>query len=127
MRVMICDQVRDTEKNVRATFCLHSGSRARHSLMSVREICEKTFLAVKESVAITLSTKDLAIECLGVRVATIVKMMKRNIASSGISNLGGAIPGLLAMLHRICLCRSLSFFGIQEYRSSVALVLVEDL
>ena len=51
-------------------------SRARHSLMSVREICGKksNFVALKESVAITLSTNvDLdAIESLGVRVATIV-------------------------------------------------------
>ena len=105
-------------------FCLHSASRARHSLMSVPQICEKKYLALKESVAITLSTNDLAIECLGVRVATIVKMMKRNIATSGISNFGCAIPGLLAMLHRMVfavLSRSSEFWNL------VVLVLVEDL
>ena len=57
-------------------------SRARHSLMSVREICEQILcgFALKKSVVITLSTTcDLAIGCLGVfakenigvRVATI--------------------------------------------------------
>ena len=97
VRVMIWDQVRDTEKNVSATkvFCLHSPSRARHSLMSVRD------MALKESVATTLSTNvDLATERLGVRVATtVVTMMKRKSATGGISNFGCAIPGLLAMLH----------------------------
>ena len=45
-------------------------------------------MALIESVAITLITNvDLAIECLGVRVATIVvKMMKRKFATSEISN-----------------------------------------
>ena len=79
-------------------------------------------MAFKESAAITLSTNcDLAIECLGVRVATVVvKMMKRKFATSEFSNFGCAIPGLLAMLHRM-VCAVLS-------RSSEnVLVLVEDL
>ena len=56
---------------------------------------------LKLSVAITLSTNvDLATVRLGVRVAsTVVKMMKRKFATSGISNVGCAIPSLLAMLH----------------------------
>ena len=68
-------------------------------------------MALKESAAITLSTNcDLAIECLGVRaiesldvrVATIVvKMMKRKVATNRLCNLGSAIAGLLAMLHRM--------------------------
>ena len=71
--------------------------------MSVQEICEKNQHGLKESVDITLSTSlDLAIECLGVRVATIVvKMMKRKFATSEFSTFGCAIPGLLAMLHRM--------------------------
>ena len=102
-------------------FCLHSPSRARHS-------------ALKESVAITLSTIcDLAIECFGiraiksldVRVATIVvRMMKKKVATSRFSNFGSAIPGLLAMLDQLVfavLARS------SESRNSVVLVLVEDL
>ena len=75
--------------------------------MSVREIFfKKSHVALKESVAITLSTNcDLAIECLGVRaidclgvrVATIVvKMMKKKFATSRFSNFGPAIPGLLS-------------------------------
>ena len=41
--------------------------------MIVRETCEKTYVGLKESVAITLSTHlGLATECLGVRVATFV-------------------------------------------------------
>ena len=64
---------------------------------------------------------DLAIECLGVRVATIVvKMMKRKFAKSRFSNFGCAIPGLLAMHHRMVfavLSRS------SECRNSVVLVL----
>ena len=86
---------RDTEKNVRATRCsVFSQSRARHSLMSVREICETKFVVLKESVAITLPTNvDLATECLGGRVATIVvKMMKGRSATSGISNTSGTPP-----------------------------------
>ena len=76
-----------------------------------RKSCEKTNVALKESVDITLSTNcDLANECLGVRaieslgvrVATIVvKMMKREVATSSFYNFGSAIPGLLAMLHRM--------------------------
>ena len=43
---------------------------------------------------------DLSIERIGVRVATVVvKLMKRKLATSGISNVGCAIPGLLAILH----------------------------
>ena len=67
---------------------------------------KKSCVALKESVAITLSTNcDLAIECPGVhaigsidvRVATnFVTMMKRRF-----SNLDSAIPGLLAMLRRV--------------------------
>ena len=54
-------------------------------------------MALKEFVATNV---DPAIERLGVRVATIVvKMMKRKFATSGTSNLGCAIPSLLAMLH----------------------------
>ena len=70
-------------------------------------VCAKsvkpTYMALKQSVAMTLSTNvDLATERLGVHVATIVgKMMKRKFATSGISNFGCAIPGLLAMLHRM--------------------------
>ena len=62
--------------------------------MSVYEISEKIYMALKLSVAITLSTNvDLAIKRLGVRVAsTVVKMMKRKFATSGISNVGCAIP-----------------------------------
>ena len=120
--------VRDTEKKCACdkVVCLHPWSRARHSLMSVREICEKTFVALKESVAITLSTNfDLAIECLGVRGATIVvKMTKRKFATSRFSNLRRAIPGLLAMLHRMV-------FAVRprssEYRRSVVVVLVANL
>ena len=58
VRLMICDQVRDTEKNVRAT---------RWSVFTPHHAHD-----------ITLSTNvDLATESLGVRVATIVvKMMK---------------------------------------------------
>ena len=60
-------------------------------------------MALKESVAITLSA-DLAVGYLGDRVATIVvKMMKRKLATSEFSNFGCAIPVLLAMLHRIVL------------------------
>ena len=94
--------------------------------MSVREICEDIYTALNESVAITLSTNvDLAIECLGVRVATIVvKMMKRKFATSGISNLGCAIPSLRAMLHRMV-------FGVLSRSSGcrrlVVLVLVDEL
>ena len=64
---------------------------------------KNSFVTFKESVAITLSTNfDLAIECLGVRVPTIVvKMMKRKVATSGFSYVGCVIPGLLAMLHRM--------------------------
>ena len=43
-----------------------------------------------------------AIESLGVDVATnVVRMMKRKFATSRFSNLGSAIPGLLAKLHRM--------------------------
>ena len=79
--------------------------------MSVHEICEKSYVALKESAAITLSTNwDLTIECLGVRaieildvrVATIVvRMMKRKVATSRFSHVDSAIPVLLAMLHRM--------------------------
>ena len=66
-----------------------------------------------------------AIERLDVRVANIVvRMMKRKVATSRFSNLGSAIPGLLAMLHRMVfavLSRS------SEQMNSVVLVLVEDL
>ena len=84
------------------------------------------YMALKESVAITVSTNvDLAIEYLGVCVATIVvKMMKRKFATSGISNFGCAIPGLLAMLHWMvfgALSRS------SWCRRFVVLVLVEEL
>ena len=105
-------------------FCLQLPSRARHSLISVREICENNLrisknLAkwlphrfCKESVAITLSTTcDLAIECLDVRaigsldvrVATIVvRMIKtKKVATSRFSNFDSATPSLLAMLHRM--------------------------
>ena len=68
-------------------------------------------MALKVSVAITLSTncdlamerRDvLAIEKLDVRDATIdVNMMKRKIATSRFPNIVSAIPGLLAMLHRM--------------------------
>ena len=88
-----------TEKDVRATRCsvFTLPSRARRSLMSAREICvKKTFVALQESSAITLSTNcDLSIECLGVRaieclgvhVATIVvRMMKMKVATSRFSN-----------------------------------------
>ena len=57
--------------------------------MSAREICvKKSCAALKESVATTLSNNyDLAIECLGVRVATIVvRMMKKKVATSKFSN-----------------------------------------
>ena len=65
LRKCACDEV----------FCLDGLSRARHSLMSVREILEKNNVSLKESVAITLSTN-----C--VRVATVVvKMMKRKFAT----------------------------------------------
>ena len=67
----------------------------------------------------------LPFEGLGVRVATIVvKMMKRKFATNEFPNVGCAIPGLLAMLHRMVfsvLSRS------SEFWSSVVLVLVEDL
>ena len=71
-------------------------------------------MAVKESAAITLSTNvDLAIDCLGVRVATIVvKMMKRKFATSEFSNCGCAIRVVLATLHRmvfVVLSRSSEF------------------
>ena len=71
-------------------------------------------MTLKESVAITLSNNlDLAIECLGVRVATIVvKMMKRTFATSEFSNFGCAIPRLLAMLHRMVFALLSRFFGI---------------
>ena len=103
--------MRDTDSTEKKCACdkvfcsSHTPSRARQSQMSVREICEKIYVALKESVAITLSTNvDLEIECLGVRVTTIVvKMMKRKFATSGISNFGCAIPDLLAMLHRMVL------------------------
>ena len=64
---------------------------------------KKNYVALKKSVAITPSTNfDLAIECLGVCVATIVvKMMKRKFATSEFSSFGCAIPGLLSMLHRM--------------------------
>ena len=83
-------------------------------------------MAVKESAAITLSTNvDLAIDCLGVRVATIVvKMMKRKFATSEFSKFGCAIRVVLATLHRmvfVVLSRS------SEFKRSVVLVLVEDL
>ena len=63
----------------------------------------------KESVALTLSTNvDLAIECLGVRVATIVvKMTKRKFATSGISNFGSARDASTNGHWR-----ALSFFGM---------------
>ena len=79
--------------------------------MSVREICVKSYVAWKESVAMTFSTNcDLAIECLDFRVATIVvRMMKIKVATSRFSNFDSAIPGLVAMLH----CRTLSFFGLK--------------
>ena len=113
---MICDQVRDNEKNV----C------ARYSPMSVREIRGTIFVALDESVAITLSTNvDLAIKCLGVRVATfVVKMMKKKFATSGISTVGCAIPGLLAMLHRMVFG---ALFRSSGCRHFVVLVLVEEL
>ena len=67
-------------------------------------------MALKESVAITLSTNcDLAIECLGVRVTTIdVKMMKRKFATSEFSNVDSSTPILLAMLHRMVFVRPCS-------------------
>ena len=53
-------------------------------------------MVLKESVAITLSTDvDLAVGCLGVRVATIVGKMKTSFDSS--------TPILLAILHRMVL------------------------
>ena len=90
--------------------------------MSVREICEQknprlcnnlakwlTHKIRKESAAITFSTNcDLAIVCLGVRateslhvrVATsVLRIMKKKVATNGISNLGSATLVLLAMLH----------------------------
>ena len=84
--------------------------------MSVREINKKSYVALEESVAITLSTnRDLAIECLAVRVATsVVKMMKK-FATSRFSNFGSAIPRLLAMLHRMV------------FRNSAVLLLFENL
>ena len=58
-------------------------SRTRHSLMCVHEICEKNSMWLWKSVAISLSINVIiAIECLGVRVATIVvKMMKKKCAN----------------------------------------------
>ena len=99
----------------REVFCLHTPSRARHSLMSEREICEKIYECArilqsgchricKESVAITdLANGDLATECLGVRVAAIVvRMMKRKkVATSRFSSFDSSTPILLAMLHRM--------------------------
>ena len=102
---------------MRATRCsvFTTPSRARHSLMSVREICEtkRSNVALKESVAIALSTNfDLAIECLGAHVDTIVvKMTKRKFATSKFSNLGCVIPGLPQCFIEWSL-RALSFFGI---------------
>ena len=84
-------------------------------------------MALKESVAITLSTNvDLEIECLGVRVTTIfMRMMKRKFATSGISNFGCAIPGLLAMLHRMVFD---ALFRSSVYKCVVVvLLLVEEL
>ena len=126
MRVIV--KVRDTEKNVRATrssvFTLRRVHDIRESLYA--KSVKKSYVALKDSVAITLSTNfDLAIECLGVRVATIVvKMMKRKFATSEFSNFGCAIPGLLAMFHRMVFA-VLSRFS--EHGSSVVHVLVEDL
>ena len=72
-------------------------------------------MALKESVAITLSTNvDLAIECLRVRVATIVvRMMKsKKCATSRISNFGSSILMLARNASSNGLWRALSFFGI---------------
>ena len=113
-----CKQVRDTDKTekmcVRRGFLSSLPSRARHSLLSVREKSGKKYMALKESVAITLSTSgDLVIERLGVRVATIVvRMMKRKVATSRFSN----YRMVFAVLSRS-----------SELRNSVVLVLVEDL
>ena len=65
VRWMICHMYKTREKlcvcvtlcAFDEVFCLHPPSRARHSLMSVREICEeKNLHGMKESVAITLPT-----------------------------------------------------------------------
>ena len=74
---------------------------------------KKSFLALKESVVITVCTNcDPAIECLdvravenlGVRVATIVvKMVMKKVATNKFSNFDSAIPRWLAMLHRMVL------------------------
>ena len=146
-----CDQVQYTDNTEKKSacdevFCLHSPSLARHSLMSVHEICEKSYVALKESAAITLSTNwDLTIECLGVRaieildvrVATIVvRMMKRKVATSRFSHVDSAIPVLLAMLHRMVFAllshsseRLENFRGGFEifsssYRSSLAIIII---
>ena len=83
-------------------------------------------MALEESVAVTLSTTvDLAIECLGVRVATIVvKMMKMKFATSGIANFGCAIPDLLAMRHRLVFGALSRSSGCRRF---VVRVLVEEL
>ena len=85
---------------------------------------KKNYVALKESAAITLSTNcDLAIESLGVRVATIVlRMMKRKVATRRISNFDSAIPGLLAKLHRMVFA---SFSRSPECKRFVVLVLVK--
>ena len=125
---MICDQVRDTEKIVRATRCsVFTPPVACTTFADVREICEKkNYTDLIESVAITLSTHvDLAIKRPGDRVATVVvKLMKRKFATSGISNFGCATPGLLAMLHCIVFGALSRSSGCRRF---VVLVLVEEL
>ena len=128
-------QVRDTENtdkkmSVRLGFL----SPPPVACTTFANVCTGNLWKKRSSVAITLSTNcDLAIECLGVRafesldvhVATIVvKIMKRKVATSRFSNIVSAIPGLLAMLHRMVfpvLSRS------PDLRDSVVLVLVEGL
>ena len=80
---------------------------------------KKIYVALKESVAIAHSTNvGLAIECLGVRVATVdVKMMGRKFATSGFPISRSARN---ASSHG--LCRAFSFFGILTHQYDVLLL-----
>ena len=91
-----------TEKNVRATRCsAFLVACTTFANVCTRNLCKKSYVALKESVAITRSTNcDLAIECLGVRaiecldgrVATIVvRMSRRKIARNKSSNFDSTI------------------------------------
>ena len=129
---------------------VHTPSRARHSLMSVRETCEHLRMRknlakrllhriCKETVVTLSTTCDLAIgdlaigdlgvraiESLDVRVATIsVRMMKRKkVGTSKFSNFDSSTLILLAMLHRTVFAL---FSRSSVERNYVVFVLVEDL